>query len=193
MWILKKMYDFWWKKYGLEKTDRLKLRFFTEIAHFAWFGKPCFFKIKFVFFLYLQLSASIKGKLCLYVYISDIRQILGYRTPVFIQRFPWRLHITITYNLQHLQLICWRCHSNSVKTGGLLSICSDVKTRKRRNVIRIDTIRNNCIVFAPSKFFEILVKILHSGEFWVFIRLFKGEFLWHALLFYINHNSWQQV
>ena len=42
--------------------------------------------------------------ICLYVYISDIRQIAGYRTPVFIQRFPWRLHITITYNLPHLQL-----------------------------------------------------------------------------------------
>ena len=37
--------------------------------------------------------------ICLYVYISDIRQIVGYRTPVFIQRFHWRLHITITYNL----------------------------------------------------------------------------------------------
>jgi hypothetical protein len=43
--------------------------------------------------------------ICLYVYISDIRQIMGYRTPVFIQRFPWRLHIfTITYNLPHLRL-----------------------------------------------------------------------------------------
>jgi hypothetical protein len=38
------------------------------------------------------------------LYISDIRQIVGYRTPVFIQRFPWRLHITITYNLPHLRL-----------------------------------------------------------------------------------------
>ena len=42
--------------------------------------------------------------ICLYVYISDIRQIVGYWTPVFIQRIPWRLHITITYNLPHLQL-----------------------------------------------------------------------------------------
>ena len=42
--------------------------------------------------------------ICFYVYISDIRQIVGYRTPVFIQRFPWRLHITITYNLPHLRL-----------------------------------------------------------------------------------------
>jgi hypothetical protein len=42
--------------------------------------------------------------ICLYVYISDIRQIVRYRTPVFIQRFPWRLHITITYNLPHLRL-----------------------------------------------------------------------------------------
>ena len=40
--------------------------------------------------------------ICLYVYISDIRQIVGYRTPVFIQRFPWHLHITIAYNLLHL-------------------------------------------------------------------------------------------
>jgi hypothetical protein len=29
--------------------------------------------------------------ICLYVYISDIRQIVGYRTPVFIQPFPWHL------------------------------------------------------------------------------------------------------
>jgi hypothetical protein len=35
-----------------------------------------------------------RKSICLYVYISDIRQIVGYRTPVFIQRFPWRLHIT---------------------------------------------------------------------------------------------------
>ena len=45
-----------------------------------------FFKIKFVFFPCLRLSASSKENL--YVYISDIRQIVGYRTPVFIQRFP---------------------------------------------------------------------------------------------------------
>jgi hypothetical protein len=33
--------------------------------------------------------------ICLYVYISDIRQIVGYRPPVFIQQFPWRLHINM--------------------------------------------------------------------------------------------------
>jgi hypothetical protein len=38
------------------------------------------------------------------LYISDIRQIVGYRTPIFIQPFPWRLHIAITYNLPHLRL-----------------------------------------------------------------------------------------
>jgi hypothetical protein len=42
--------------------------------------------------------------ICLYEYISDIRQLVGYRTPIFIQRFPWSLHITITYNLPHLRL-----------------------------------------------------------------------------------------
>ena len=65
-----------------------------------------FFKIKFVFFLYLLLSASWK-KTDMPLYNYDIRQIVGYRTPVFIQPFLWRLHITITqctYNIPHLQL-----------------------------------------------------------------------------------------
>ena len=88
--------------------------------------------------------------ICLYVYISGIRQIVGYQTLVFIQRFPWRLHITITYNLPHLRL--WYADvvmCNSINTGSLLPICSDVKTRKRRNVVGIDTIRNNRIEFVP--------------------------------------------
>ena len=42
--------------------------------------------------------------ICLYVNISDIRQIVGYRTPVFIQRLPWRLHFTITYDYDMLTL-----------------------------------------------------------------------------------------
>ena len=42
-------------------------------------------------------------------------------------------------------MICWRCHSNSVNTGSLLPICSDVKTRNRRNVVGIDMIRDNVL------------------------------------------------
>jgi hypothetical protein len=42
-------------------------------------------------------------------------------------------------------MICWRCHSNSVNTRSRLPISSDVKTRKRRNVVGIDIIRNNRI------------------------------------------------
>jgi hypothetical protein len=64
----------------------------------------CFFKIKFVFFHYFLRSASWKEN-DLHLYISDIRQIVGYRTPVFIQPFLWHLHITITYNLPHLRLL----------------------------------------------------------------------------------------
>ena len=48
-------------------------------------------------------------------------------------------------------MICWRCHSNSVNTGSRLPICSDVKTRKRGNVVGIDMIRNNritCLQYA---------------------------------------------
>jgi hypothetical protein len=65
-----------------------------------------FFKIKFVFFLYLRLSASSKENnlpLCIYFWYQTDS---GYRTPLLIQRFPWRLHITITYNLPHLRLWC---------------------------------------------------------------------------------------
>ena len=112
-----------------------------------------FFKIKFGFFRYLLLSALWK-ETDLLLYISDIRQIVGYRAPVFIQPFPWRLHITITFNLPNLRL--WYAdvvtvNSNSVKTGSRLSYLSDVKTRKRRNVVGIDMIRNNRIIALKSK------------------------------------------
>jgi hypothetical protein len=61
------------------------------------------FKIKFVFFVYLLLSASLKEN-DLSWNISVIRQTVKYRTPVFNQSFSWRVHITITYNLPHLRL-----------------------------------------------------------------------------------------
>jgi hypothetical protein len=63
-----------------------------------------FLKIKFVLFLYLLLSASWKENNYLSWYLSVIRQTVRYRTPVFTQPFSWHLHITITYNLPHLQL-----------------------------------------------------------------------------------------
>jgi hypothetical protein len=62
----------------------------------------CILKIKFVLFLYSLLSASWKEN-DLSWYISVIRQTVRYRTPVFTQLFSWCLHITITYNLPHLQ------------------------------------------------------------------------------------------
>jgi hypothetical protein len=42
-------------------------------------------------------------------------------------------------------IICWCCHSNSVNTGSRLPNISEIKTRKRRNMIGIDMIRNNSI------------------------------------------------
>ena len=65
-----------------------------------------FFKIKLFSFFICGCQHHQRKTICLHVYISDIRQIVGYRTPVFIQPFPWRLHITIncTYNLPHLRL-----------------------------------------------------------------------------------------
>jgi hypothetical protein len=54
MWILKEKYDYWWKKYGIEKTDRatktslfdknwaISLKQGEEVAHIAWFSEPCY-------------------------------------------------------------------------------------------------------------------------------------------------------
>ena len=96
--------------------------------------------------LYLFTAVSImKGKWSV-LYISVIRQTVGYQTPAFTLPFSWRLHFTITCNLLHLRLICWRCHNNSVNTRSHLPIISDVKTRKKQNVVGIDMIRNKRIV-----------------------------------------------
>ena len=107
-----------------------------------------FFKIKFVFFLYLLLSASWKENDVLR-YISVIRQTVGYRTPVFFQPFSWHVHIAITYNLPHLRL--WYVdvvpERGEGDTGSCLPNNSDVRTRKRRSMFGIDMIRNNRIPF----------------------------------------------
>ena len=58
-----------------------------------------FFKIEFVFFLYLLLSASRKENELSW-YISVIRQTVGYRTAVFMP-FSWHLHISIVKPLIH--------------------------------------------------------------------------------------------
>jgi hypothetical protein len=75
-----------------------------------------FFKIKSVFFLYLRLSSSWKEN-DRPLYISDIRQIVGYRTPAFIQ--PWMVYfkeikinkmlIAISKKTCYLQLIVIIC------------------------------------------------------------------------------------
>ena len=88
--------------YRFAVKDRYQLNYFICIRLQC--RDNYFVKIIFVFFLYLRLSASSKENdlpLCI---ISDIRQTVWYRRPVFIQRFPWRLHVTITYNLPHLRL-----------------------------------------------------------------------------------------
>ena len=51
------------------------------------------------------------------------------------------LQLLITYRIHDYDN--WRCHSNSVNTGSRLPNISDVKTRKRRNMIGIDIIRSN--------------------------------------------------
>ena len=107
-----------------------------------------FFKIKFVLFLYLLLSACASWKENdLSWYISVIRQTVRYRTPVFTLPYSWRLHMTITSTASTTDMLTlshW--HSNSVKTGTNLPNISDVKTWKRRNIIGMDLIQYNRIV-----------------------------------------------
>jgi hypothetical protein len=123
--------------------DRYQLNYFICIKDF---NAETITSLKLNLFSFFVCSCQHHERktICLHVYISDIRQIVGYRTPVFIQPFPWHLHITITYNLPHLRP-CWRCHNNIINTGSHLKSISDVKTRKRRNVVGIDMIRNNRI------------------------------------------------
>jgi DNA polymerase III psi subunit len=68
-----------------------------------------FFKIKFVFFLYLLLSASWKEN-DLSWYISVIRQTVGCRTPVFTQPFSWHFHISLCTLTPEVQ--CLTFHKN---------------------------------------------------------------------------------
>ena len=103
-----------------------------------------FFQIKFVFFLYLLSSASWKeNDLSWYIFV--IRHAVGYRTPAFTLPFSLRLHITIAYILLHLRQ--WYVAVVTIYTGSRLPNISDVKTRKRRNMVGIDMIRNNRIRF----------------------------------------------
>ena len=65
-----------------------------------------FLKIKFVFLLYLLPSASWIDErkiTCLDIFLLSDRQ-WGTEYQYLLCHFAWHLHITITYNLQHLRL-----------------------------------------------------------------------------------------
>jgi hypothetical protein len=105
-----------------------------------------FFKIKFVFFLYLRLSASSKENdlpLCIYFWYQTDSGVPN--TSIYLAVSLASPYYNYLYSTASTTMICWRCHSNSVNTGSRLPICSDVKTRKSRNVVGIDMIRNNRI------------------------------------------------
>ena len=83
--------------------DRYQLNYFICIKDFNALTITSL-KLNLFYFFICGCQHHERKTICLYVYISDIRQIVRYRTPVFIQLFPWHLHITITYNLPHLRL-----------------------------------------------------------------------------------------
>jgi hypothetical protein len=75
-------------------------------------------------------------------------------------------------------MICWCCHSNSVNTGSRLPICSDVKTRKRWNMVGIDMIRNNRIVTLLSQ----CITIQNTGCFDGVSSTFTWDTLWKIIM-----------
>jgi hypothetical protein len=83
--------------------DRYQLNYFICIKDFNAETNTSL-KLNLFSFFICGCQHNQRKTICLYVYISDIRQTVGYLTPVFIQRFPRSLHITITYNLPHLRL-----------------------------------------------------------------------------------------
>ena len=82
--------------------DRYQLNYFICIKDF---NAETITSLKLNLFSFFICGCQHQRKtICLYVYISDITQTVRYRTPIFTQPFPWRLHITITYNIPHIRL-----------------------------------------------------------------------------------------
>ena len=84
--------------------------------------------------------------ICLDIFLLSVRQ-WGTKHQYLLSRFlgVTILQLFIIYSIYDY-LICWRCHSNGVNTRSCLPNISDIKTRKKRNMIRIDMIWNKCIV-----------------------------------------------
>ena len=78
-------------------------------------------------------------------------------------------------------MICWRCHSNSVNIRSCLPISSDVKTRKRRNVVGIYMIQNNRIILMLDSIFQYLIPLFSQ----IFITVFFISFSLFSSIFHI--------
>jgi hypothetical protein len=91
------------KMFTFSVKDRYQWNYFICIKNFN-AETITSLKLKLLVFVICSCQHHERKTICLYVYISNIKQIVGYRTPVFIQSVFWRLHITIIYNLPHLRL-----------------------------------------------------------------------------------------
>ena len=145
-----------------------------------------FFKIKFVFFLYLLLSSASWKENDLSWYISAIRQTVGTEHQYLLCRFLGVsiLQLLIIYHI-YTTMICWRCHSNSVNTGSRLPNISDVKTRKRWNMVGIDMIQNNRI--SSKLYCNNMAKLCLSNQTQMLSsKIFMSL---HVQLQYLSHFS----
>ena len=136
--------------------DRYQLNYFICIKVF---NAETITSLKLLFFLYLRLSASWKENdlpLCIYFWYQTDSEVPN--TSIYSAVSLASPYYNYFYSPASTTMICWRCHSNNVNTGSRLPGSSDVKTRKRRNVVGIDMIRNNSI----GPWCEHLIHIPHS-------------------------------
>jgi hypothetical protein len=166
--------------------DRYQLNYFICIKDFNAETITSLKLNKFVFFLFLRLSASWKENdlpLCIYFWYqtdsgvpnTSIYSAVSLASPCY--NYLWSIASTT--------MICWRCHRNSVNTESRLPISSDAKKRKRRNVIGIDMIRNNRIVYLSIGvnralillWFVCLLFIFNNYMFSIFYYLVLSSFL----------------
>jgi hypothetical protein len=110
----------------------------------------------------------------IYVYISDIRQTVRYRTPVFIQAFPWHLHITITYNLLHLRL--WYADVVTVLR------CFKVEDLMLKRHISIGVFVVYIDTGSPVLYIPYVIWWTKITKFWRNGNDSKQRFIWHLNL-----------
>ena len=127
--------------------------------------------------------STVKGKRSVLIYFCYQTDSGVPNTSIYSAVFLASSYYNYLWSTASTTMICWR-HSNSVNTGSRLPRCSEVKTRKRRNVVGIDMIRNNRI-----ENMQIDVFLRTSGD--DSIQLSVPLVLFNITMEYVKIKSWR--